>query len=204
MLYEKGIPFEQRSPVNKAEDPAFGKLNPWRMTPVLELEDGRTIWESTVVCEYLEEVHPEPALLPKDPYERARVRMIEDAADQYLYPAIRAVVNLRFEAAPPFLIRRKPGAVDEVALGEARVKLGEQLDRFEAALGDREWFGGRQISLADIALAPPLTGTMRTIGEVPRAQSPRLEAWVARMTARPSFAKARPAQPLTIREPEAK
>ncbi len=202
VLNEKGIPFEQTTPVDKATDPEFVKLNPWRLTPVLQLEDGRTIWESTVVCEYLEEAHPQPAMLPRDPYERARLRMVEDAADQYLYPAIRAVVTARFDAKPPYLFRRKPEAVDDAALKEARFKLGVQLDNFEAALGDREWFGGSMFSLTDAALAAPLTGTLRTIGELPRASCPRLEAWVGRLTARKSWAASRPENPLTIRESE--
>src|SRR5213593_4751146 len=83
VLAEKKVPFEAVVPKNKAEDPEFARLNPFRMTPVLELEDGRTVYESTVINEYLEEVHPHPAMLPRDPYQRARVRMIEDTTDQY-------------------------------------------------------------------------------------------------------------------------
>src|SRR5438128_2121726 len=101
VLAEKKVPYETVIPENKGEDPAFARLNPFRLTPVLQLEDGRTIWESTVVNEYLEEAYPTPAMLPKDPYERARVRMIEDSTDQYFYSALRGFTMSQFEWAPP-------------------------------------------------------------------------------------------------------
>src|SRR5216117_351128 len=117
-LAEKKVPYEMIVPENKNEDPAFARLNPFRKTPVLALEDGRTIYESTVINEYLEEVHPKPAMLPKDPSERARVRMLEDTADQYLYAAIRGLTSSQFEYAPPFLNRKKPGEIDHKLLEE--------------------------------------------------------------------------------------
>jgi len=83
-LAEKNVPYEMIVPENKNEDPAFARLNPLRKTPVLVLEDGRSIYESSVINEYLEEAFPKPAMLPKDLFERARVRMIEDTYDQYV------------------------------------------------------------------------------------------------------------------------
>ena len=96
VLAEKKVPHEVLVPENKSESVAFGKLNPFRLTPVLELEDGRTIYESTVINEYLEEAYPTPAMLPRDPYERARIRMLEDTTDQYLYPVIRDLRSAQF------------------------------------------------------------------------------------------------------------
>src|SRR2546425_8218035 len=61
-LAEKKIQYEMIVPENKNEDPAFARLNPFRKTPVLALEDGRTIYESTVINEYLEETQPQPAM----------------------------------------------------------------------------------------------------------------------------------------------
>jgi glutathione S-transferase len=46
------------------------------------LDDGRTITDSTIISEYIEEVYPEPPPYPKDPYERARMRTIEDLCDR--------------------------------------------------------------------------------------------------------------------------
>ena len=84
VLEEKEDPVQARDPENKSEDPAFLKLNPFRLTPVLSSKAGGTIYESTVINEYLEDAYPEPAMLPKEPLRRARVRMIEDTTDQYV------------------------------------------------------------------------------------------------------------------------
>src|SRR4029453_16207987 len=107
VLAEKKVPCETLAPADKSESPAFGKLNPFRLTPVLELEDGRTIYESTVIGEYLEEAYPTPAMLPKDTYERARLRMLEDTTDQYVMQALREYRNALYKNAPPSLFPKK-------------------------------------------------------------------------------------------------
>ena len=50
--------------------------------PVLVLDDGRTIADSTIICEYLEDAHPRPPVFPADPFERARMRAIDDLCDR--------------------------------------------------------------------------------------------------------------------------
>ena len=181
VLAEKKVRYEVIVPENKAESAAFGKLNPFRLTPVLELEDGRTIYESTVISEYLEEVHPNPPMLPKDPWERARIRMLEDTTDQYLYPVIRDLRSARYEYAPPFLIPKKPAEVDQKLLEEARIKVQVHLARLEKELSGRTWFGGEIFSLADVALAPPLTASLPLLGVLPDSRYPALAAWSRRM-----------------------
>src|SRR5438093_8292955 len=90
VISEKKIPCEiVAAPENKNDDPAFARLNPFKLTPVLELEDGRTLYESSIINEYFEQTCPDPPMLPRDAYERARVRMIEDTTDQYLLPSSR-------------------------------------------------------------------------------------------------------------------
>ncbi|HYS78809.1 MAG TPA: glutathione S-transferase family protein, partial [Candidatus Dormibacteraeota bacterium] len=166
-LAEKKVPYDMIVPENKNEDPAFARLNPFRKTPVLVLEDGRTVYESTVINEYLEEIHPDPPMLPRDPYERARVRMLEDTSDQYLGPSIRGLTTSQFEYAPPILIRKKADQVDHKLLEESRAKVHEHLARLEGELRGRTWFAGDLFSLADAALAPFLTGSLRLHGILP-------------------------------------
>ncbi|HLW69725.1 MAG TPA: glutathione S-transferase family protein, partial [Candidatus Binataceae bacterium] len=50
--------------------------------PVLILDNGQTLSDSTIICEFLEQVYPDPPVYPKDAYERARTRMIEDLCDR--------------------------------------------------------------------------------------------------------------------------
>ena len=200
VLEEKGVPYQLVIPENKSENPAFHKLNPFRLTPVLELEDGGTIYESTVINEYLEEAYPTPAMLPKDPYERARIRMIEDGTDQYVYLALRDFRTAQFEYAPPFLVRKKADEVDHKLLESSRVKLHEHLTRLESELAGRAYFGGAMFSLADVALAPPLTASMKLLGVLPDKRYPLIAAWSARVVERSSYIASAPKEPLRIRE----
>ena len=200
VLEEKKAPYTLVIPENKSENPAFLKLNPFRLTPVLELEDGATIYESTVINEYLEERFPEPAMLPKDPYERARLRMIEDTTDQYLYVALREFRMAQFEYAPPFLVRKKADEVDHKLLEASRVKLHEHLTRLESELAGRSYFGGAMFSLADAALAPPLTASLKLLSVLPDKRYPLIAAWSARIVERSSYIASAPKEPLRIRD----
>lgn len=71
--------------------PAFTRINPQQLVPALVLDDGAVIAQSLAILEYLEETHPEPPILPKDPFGRARVRSLA------MIPAceIHPIQNLR-------------------------------------------------------------------------------------------------------------
>jgi glutathione S-transferase len=70
-LLEKGVPFEEVHVMPYRDD--VSALSPMNKIPFVEW-DGQVLSESQVINEWLDEVHPEPPLLPKDPHERARVR----------------------------------------------------------------------------------------------------------------------------------
>ena len=200
VLEEKKVPYRLVVPENKSEDPAFLRLNPFRLTPVLELENGATIYESTVINEYLEDAFPEPAMLPKDPLERARIRMIEDTTDQYVYAAFRDFRMAQFEYAPPFLVRKKANEVDHKLLEASRIRLHEHLTRLESDLAGRTYFGDAMFSLADAALAPPLTASLKLLGVLPDERYPLIAAWSARVVLRSSYIASAPKEPLRIRD----
>jgi glutathione S-transferase len=76
-LAEKGLAFESKViDLTKMEhhSPAFLKLNPNGVIPLLILDDGRSLYESGTICEYLDETYPDPPLRPSDPYLRAVMR----------------------------------------------------------------------------------------------------------------------------------
>ncbi len=200
VLAEKKVPYEVLVPENKSESATFGKLNPFRLTPVLELEDGRTIYESTAINEYLEEAYPTPAMLPTDPYERARIRMLEDTTDQYFMQALREFRNTQYEYAPPFLIPKKADQVDQKLLEESKKKVHEHLARLEKELTGRTWFGGEIFSLADAALAAPLIGSLPLLGVLPDPKYPNLAAWSRRLAERPSVIASAPKEPMRIKK----
>jgi maleylacetoacetate isomerase len=84
----KGLAYEYVS-VNlmrgESRAPAYERLNPQGIVPTLE-DDGRLIQQSLAICEYLEETHPTPPILPRDPVGRARVRAIALAVACEIHP----------------------------------------------------------------------------------------------------------------------
>ena len=83
VLDYKGItyePIERCYSLDRKEDLRAASIR--AEVPVLVLDDGRTIADSTIICEYLEQVYPQPAVFPVDPYQRARMRRIEDVCDR--------------------------------------------------------------------------------------------------------------------------
>lgn len=198
VIAEKNVPHEPVVPVNKNEDPAFAKLNPFKLTPVIQLDDGRVIYESTVIAEYLEDAYPDPAMMPKDPAERARLRMIEDTTDQYFGTAVREFRASQYEYAPPFLLHRHDK--DPATIAATGAKVHEHLVRLEEWLGAGPWFGGAMFSLADAGVAPILTGTLELLGVLPdEKRYPSLAAWRNRIVARPSYVASKPKEPLRFK-----
>src|SRR5436309_14085723 len=98
-------------------------------------------------------------MLPRDPYERARVRMLEDTSDQYVYSAVRGLAMSQFEFSPPYLIRRKPETVDHRTLQESRAKADVHLARPDAEVSGRTRFDGT-FSPAAAAATPTLCGLL--------------------------------------------
>jgi ganglioside-induced differentiation-associated protein 1 len=75
---------------NEQYGPAFLKINPKGVVPAL-IHDGKIVNESTLICEYLDEVFPQPALMPADAYDRTRVRMWSKAIDEEIFEATREI-----------------------------------------------------------------------------------------------------------------
>jgi glutathione S-transferase len=82
-LQMKGVPYEIDPIVPFFGGDEFTRLSPLRRIPVL-IDESVTLCDSTVICEYLEELHPTPALLPTGPADRARARWLEEYADTRL------------------------------------------------------------------------------------------------------------------------
>jgi len=150
------------------------KLNPYGKVPVID-DDGRIIFESCIINEYLDEQYPNPPLMPKDPYLRGRGRILIDYALNYIHEPYWA---LRGE------MLKKDSDRNLLVMEESRQTLRRLLIYLEEALGDKEYFSS-DLSLTDIDVLPCFL-RMESYGAIPTPSLPRLTAWLQRMKERPS------------------
>ncbi|MBF6024892.1 glutathione S-transferase family protein [Lysobacter niastensis] len=174
VLDEKCIDFERRDIDLSAKPDWFLALSPTGKTPLL-LVNGTPIFESSVICEYLDDTQA-PRLHPDDPLQRARHRAWMEFASSLL-SAIAALYS----------------AADEAALARAAQAVRRQLEQIERALGDRPYFAGERFSIVDAAFAPALR-YFEVIDEGDRfaffLDLPKLASWRARLAERRSVRRA--------------
>ena len=179
-LDEKGLSYDRTTLVLAKKDqkrPEFLKLNPYGKVPVID-DDGRILFESCIINEYLDEKYPNPPLMPKDPYLRGRGRVLIDYALNYLHEPYWA---LRGEMLKP------PSERNRSVIDEKHRILRDLLQYLETDLGDKPYFLG-DFSLTDIAIVPRAL-RMEAYGALPAPSLPRLNAWLERMKSRPSVKK---------------
>ena len=130
-------------------------INPQGLLPALVLDDGAVLTQSLAIIEYLDEVYPEPRLLPSDPVVRAHARSIA----QLIACDVHPLQNLK-------VLARVRTMADESAANEwARQVIGEGLDACETLLQRYEgpFCLGAEVTLADLVLVPQL-GNVRRFG----------------------------------------
>ncbi|HEY3175934.1 MAG TPA: glutathione S-transferase family protein [Candidatus Polarisedimenticolia bacterium] len=188
-LAEKKLEYKGVVPVNRDTDPKFKALTPIGKVPVLVLEDGTALYESTIINEFLEERYPSPPLLPNDPADRGRARIFEEIGDAYLGPALRLITTARyrFDAGKHYRLR----TVNKEQEAEGIRVAGRYLDHLDGALEGQEYFV-TQFSLADVGLVPYLVRTARLLDLPISVKWPSIGAWCERMTARPSVSSTQP------------
>lgn len=156
----KGIEVEHASRhLRKGEQAAsdYVALNPQKLVPALVLDDGAVLTQSLAIMEYLEETHPEPALLPKDPVGRARVRALSLIVSADIHP----IQNLRVMG----YLRDKFGQTEESAFAWSRHWIETGFDAYEATLGKGPETGafshGNSPTMADMCLVPQVFNAAR-------------------------------------------
>ena len=164
VLADKKIPYETVE-IDLANRPSWlHELNPAGKVPVLD-EDGWILPESAVICEFLNERHPEPPLWPDDPGERAAGRLLVFRFDDF--------------SKPYYALRRGEDG--------ARERFEEELGCLDALLTGMPWLSGRSFGLADVAFLPWLLRARDLLG-IALEPWPALADWVARACERPSVA----------------
>jgi glutathione S-transferase len=187
-LAEKGLAYERTMvPFTQAagyapKHPAVVAANPKSQVPVL-VDGELTVFDSTVIFEYLEDAYPAPPLFPDGPAARARCRLLELTADEILLPWVRPL--MRRTAPDPDPERRRQHAEEA---GQAETMLRQHYDRLEQALGADAYFCDR-FSVADIALFMMLLWVQRLKGPGLGGHQ-ALSRWYARVGERSGPAKA--------------
>lgn len=181
----KGLKAEPRfQHLRKGEQtsPEYLAVNPQGLLPSLILDDGAVLTQSLAICEYLDERHPEPPLLPSDPVARAHVRAFAQVIACDVHPLQNLKVLKALEAR---------GQTSEETQAWAREVIARGFDALETLVAGRSRpfaFGDRP-SMADVFLVPQM-GNARRFGV--ELRWPRLMAIEGACAALPAFADAHP------------
>jgi maleylacetoacetate isomerase len=174
-----------RVPVQAQRTPEFRALNPEGLIPVL-IDRDNTFTQSLAIIEYLEETHPEPALLPRAPAERARVRALALAIACDISPLNNSGV-LNYLRAPLGLDDTTVTAWYAHWIARGFEALEERARRLS---GDGRYLYGGTVTLADVCLVPQVYNARRFNCDL--APYPALRAICAHLESLPAFAQAAP------------
>jgi len=166
--------------------PAFRAINPDCTVPALQLDDGTVIADAVAICGYIEELHPEPALIGRTPLERAVVTALNRQIERDgFFAAMDALRN----ATKGLKGRALPGPHDYEQIPElaerGRARLGHFFHDMDARLKDREFVAGSRFTIADISTLAliDLAGWVKV--SIPE-DCTNLRRWYAAVSARPS------------------
>lgn len=180
-LYENDLAFEFRSLGPDTPQHAAEWLKRWPLRKFPLLVDGeRSVVETSIIIEYLQLAHPGPVrLLPSAPMEALDARFMDRVFDLHVMSPVQAAVGGALSGDP---------AKREEGLASAADKLELAYAWLEQALAGKTWAAGATFTLADCAAAPALFYADWT--HPISAKYPVLQAYRARLLARPSFARA--------------
>lgn len=179
----KGLDLTRESPPGGLHSPEFKAINPIGKIPVLQTDDGQLLPESSVICEFLEELHPQRPGLPGTAQDKARARLIARVYD--LYAATHSTTLMRQVGVADADQKARAAALEGLAAGLAHV---------ERHMADAPYAAGSQPSLADCALLPPMVQIRRVAAPMfgladPTSGTGRIARWWKTMESDPVFAE---------------
>ncbi|MFI5366356.1 MAG: glutathione S-transferase family protein [Candidatus Binatia bacterium] len=182
-LAEKGIPYDLDPVIPFNVSAEFKQMSPLGKIPVYR-DGDRTLADSSIICAYVERVHPQPALYPSDPYEYARALWFEEYADGGLTPVIGQRIFFQKVVGPMFFKQPTDDAVVKKAVEE---ELPPMFDYLESQLGDNGALVGGKFSIGDIGIGTQFVNLRHAGFGVDAKRWPKLARYVAAVHARPSF-----------------
>jgi maleylpyruvate isomerase len=183
----KGLDYES-VPVHLVKDgghnrrPEFRAVNPQMRIPALVAPGGEVLIQSLAVIEYLDETHPEPALLPKDPVARAQTRALAQIIACDIHP-LNNVGTLRYLKRE---LHQEQSAID----AWYHHWVIEGFEAFEALARPGPYACGNKVTVADLCLVPQVYNARRL--KVPLEKFPKIVGIDAACLKLPAFDRARP------------
>jgi len=160
----------------------FRAVNPHMRVPALKLDSGEVLTQSLAIINYLDETHPQPPLLPRDPVQRAKVRALAEIIACDIHP-LNNIGPLRYL---------------KNAMGQDQAKIdawyhhwiADGFEAIEAMIQPGPYCFGNEVTLADICLVPQVYNARRL--KAPLDRFPKIIAVDAALAKLPAFDKARP------------
>lgn len=196
---------------NEQFAPAYLKLNPKGVVPTL-VHGGHVLRESTLICEYLDEVFPDPPLRPADPIGRYAVRMWTKRIDEIVFPVtgpLTFAISHRHVvlANPPQVVdtyinqlgpvaavmrrNRLENGIEDAAAQAALPVFDELFMDMETALAGHSWLTGDSFSLAEVGVIPFVNRLdMLQLSGMWTESYPHVTDWWERVKARSTFKQA--------------
>ncbi|KAM9327309.1 glutathione S-transferase omega-1-like [Gastrophryne carolinensis] len=161
VLAAKGIQYEDVNINLKNKPDWFFEKNPLGLVPVIETSDGKIIYESAVVCEYLDEVFPGVKLTPSDPYEKAKQKMLQE----------------QFSAVSTAFYKIRTASDEDAP--ELWAQFFEKLKKIDEGLAKKNtpYFGGNSVAMIDYLLWPWFERFNAFCPANTLEKTPQLKAW---------------------------
>ena len=171
VLFEKGMDFEIRDVdlFNKPED--INVMNPYGQVPVL-VERDLILYESNIINEYIDERFPHPQLMPADPVQRARARLLLLNFEREVFVHVDT------------LERQEAKKIEK-----ARATVRDRLSQLAPVVAKSKYMMGEEFSMIDVTLAPLLWRLYHYGIDLPKTAAPVLK-YAERIFARPAFFEA--------------
>jgi glutathione S-transferase len=195
-LHLKGVAYEIDPIVPFLGDDRFSRLSPLRRIPVL-IDDAVTLSDSSVICQYLEDRHPEPALYPREVADRARARWLEEFADTRMGDVFIWRLFNQVAIKPAVWGEATDKEVVKQALA---VDVPQVLDYLESLLPASGYAFGA-LSIADVSIATFFRNAAFARFSVDGGRWPKTAAFVERVLSHDAFARLVPFEERSIRTP---
>ena len=183
-MLEKGLELEHQEVDilgGECRQPEYLSRNPAGQTPMLELDDSTALCETWAICEYLEEMNPQPALIGSTPQERALTRMWWRRAEIHVcWPMIQG-----FYAAEGYELFKDRTYCLTSAADDLKEKARRGMVWLDGLMGERRWLAGDRFTMGDICLYTYID-LLRGAGQEIPAQCRWMPSWFNRVGARPA------------------